>query len=173
MFTKRQGMTLIEIIVAASISLVVVGMLAFQQSTSRRAEKRIDDRQTYADLQARLERQLKRDLRSAVGYLSEEANSHRLTILYLHSEVSAPAYKDVTYKVSGKGVVTREEEAQRKSYDFSKVSKDFLFTINEQGEYQIGQAKGKVHIPNDFGSMKPGTAMWNDVDPIPMPNIEN
>lgn len=165
-------MTLIEIIVAGSIALIVVGLLAFQQSSTRKVEKKLDEKQTVADLRARLEAQLRRDLRSAVGFMAEPPQRYRLTTLYLPSDSETPAYQDVTYEFDGKGCVTRQSSQGRLQYDFSiSSSKAISFSLNDDGTYQIGETKGRIFIPNDFGMSEPGAPIWNETEPIELPSL--
>ena len=165
-------MTLIEIIVAGSIALIVVGLLAFQQSSTRKVEKTLDEKQSVADLRARLEAQLRRDLRSAVGFMAENAQRYRLTTLYLPSESETPAYQDVTYDFDGKGRITRHSRQGKLEYDFSiSSSKTVTFSLNDDGTYQIGGTRGRVFIPNDFGMTEPGAPIWNEIDPIELPSL--
>ena len=172
MFTSKKGMTLIEIIVAGSIALIVVGLLAFQQSSTRKVEKTLDERQSIADLRARLEAQLRRDLRSAVGFMAEKDNRYRITTLYLLSESETPAYQDVTYEYDGKGHITRYSRQGRLEYDFSNSnSKTIIFILNDDGTYQIDETKGRVFIHNDFGMTEPGAPIWNEIEPIELPRL--
>ena len=121
---------------------------------------------------ARLEAHLRRDLRSAVGFLKEKENCYRLTTLYLFNDSDTPAYQDITYEVDAKGCVRRQTSNGKQEYDFGAVSKKPLtFFVETDGTYQIGETKGRVFIPNDFGNTKPGAPIWNEVEPIELPRL--
>lgn len=116
------------VIVGALIS-IVLGSWLFVSISSKKTDKKLEQKQEYYRLLATLQSTLKRDIRSALNIKIQDEKNYIIDVIRSLSE-EGPVVASVIYrKEKGGKVIHRMEDAKKQTYDFSSFPDNWQFTF--------------------------------------------
>lgn len=129
--TKKTGYTLIEMVVVGALISTVLGSWLFVSISSKKTDKKLEQKQEYYRLLATLQSTLKRDIRSALNIRVHDNGNYLIDVIRDLSE-EGPVVASVIYRKEKEGrVIHRMEDTKKQTYDFSS------FPDNDQFAFEL------------------------------------